>query len=59
MTTVHPVLAHIGHWYHALLYLSPVFVLALFFAIQGRRDARAQEREAAEEQGDDGGEGER
>jgi hypothetical protein len=47
------VLAHIGHWYHALLYLSPVFVLALFFAIQGRRDARAQEREAAEEQVDD------
>ena len=51
--TVYPVLAHIGHWYHALLYLSPVFVLALFFAIQGRRDARAQEREAAEEQVDD------
>jgi cytochrome c-type biogenesis protein CcmH/NrfF len=41
------VLAHVGHWYHALLYLAPVLVLVLFFTIEGRRERRAEEREAA------------
>jgi cytochrome c-type biogenesis protein CcmH/NrfF len=41
-------LAHIGHWYHALLYLAPVFVLVIVFAIQGRRDRLAEEREERE-----------
>jgi hypothetical protein len=41
------VLAHVGHWYHALLYLAPVLVLAAFFTIQGRRERRMEEREAA------------
>jgi hypothetical protein len=42
------VLAHAGHWYHALLYLAPVLVLAAFFTIQGRRERRMDERAAAE-----------
>jgi hypothetical protein len=37
-----PVLAHVGHWYHALLYLAPVLVLAVFFTIQGRRERRRE-----------------
>jgi hypothetical protein len=41
------VLAHVGHWYHALLYLAPVLVLAVFFTIQGRRERRMEERKAA------------
>ena len=24
-----PVLAHFGHWYHSLLYLAPLLVLAV------------------------------
>jgi hypothetical protein len=47
------VLAHIGHWYHALLYLAPVFVLVVFFAIQGRREGRAEENDAGETHADD------
>jgi hypothetical protein len=42
------VLAHAGHWYHALLYLAPVLVLAAFFTVQGRRERRVEAREAAE-----------
>jgi hypothetical protein len=42
------VLAHVGHWYHALLYLAPVLVLAAFFTVQGRRERRTEERAAAE-----------
>jgi hypothetical protein len=42
------VLAHVGHWYHALLYLAPVLVLAVFFTVQGRRERRMEERAAAE-----------
>jgi hypothetical protein len=42
------VLAHVGHWYHALLYLAPVLVLAAFFTVQGRRERRMEERAAAE-----------
>jgi hypothetical protein len=42
------ILAHVGHWYHALLYLAPVLVLAVFFTVQGRRERRVEEREAAE-----------
>jgi len=38
-------LAHIGHWYHALLYLAPVFILVIVFAVQGRRERLAEERE--------------
>jgi hypothetical protein len=41
------VLAHVGHWYHALLYLAPVLVLAAFFTIQGHRERRMEERDAA------------
>jgi hypothetical protein len=42
------VLAHVGHWYHALLYLAPVIVLALFFTVQGRRERRTEERAATD-----------
>jgi cyanate permease len=30
-------LAHVGHWYHALLYLAPVLVVALVLWVQDRR----------------------
>ena len=31
-----PVLAHLGHWYHALLYLAPVVVVGLGLWWAGR-----------------------
>lgn len=34
-------LAHAGHWYHALLYLSPVLIVVVLLWVQGRRDRRA------------------
>ena len=33
-------LAHVAHWYHALLYLAPVLVVALVLWAQGRREGR-------------------
>ena len=40
-------LAHIGHWYHALLYMVPVVVLGVGLWWSGRRDARARAEAAA------------
>ena len=37
-------LAHAGHWYHALLYVSPVIIVAFGLWWSGRREARDRER---------------
>ncbi len=33
-------LAHIGHWYHTVLYMAPVLIVAVGLWWSGRRDAR-------------------
>ena len=35
-----PPLAHVGHWYHALLYLAPVAIVAVVLWVQERRERR-------------------
>jgi hypothetical protein len=35
-----PPLAHVGHWYHSLLYLAPVVIVVVFLWLQERRDRR-------------------
>ena len=35
-----PLLAHAGHWYHALLYLAPVLIVAVVLWVQERRERR-------------------
>lgn len=40
-------LAHGGHWYHALLYVLPVLLVAGGLWWSGRRDARARAARAA------------
>jgi len=35
-----PPLAHLGHWYHSLLYLAPVVIVVIFLWFQERRDRR-------------------
>jgi hypothetical protein len=37
MVAVVIVLAHIGHWYHALLYLAPVVIVAFGLWYAGRK----------------------
>ena len=32
------VLAHIGHWYHALIYLAPVAIVLAMMHWGGRKD---------------------
>jgi hypothetical protein len=39
-------LAHIGHWYHALLYVAPVVLIAAGLWWSGRRDARERAERA-------------
>ena len=39
-------LAHIGHWYHALLYMLPVVLVAAGLWWSGRRDARERAERA-------------
>jgi hypothetical protein len=42
------VLAHTGHWYHSLLYVAPVVLVAGGLWWSGRREARERAaREAA------------
>jgi hypothetical protein len=31
-------LAHVGHWYHALLYLAPVLIVVVVLWVQERRE---------------------
>ena len=33
-------LAHVGHWYHALLYLAPVVIVVVVLWVQERRERR-------------------
>ena len=35
-----PPLAHVGHWYHALLYLAPVLIVVVVLWVQERRERR-------------------
>jgi hypothetical protein len=46
-------LAHVGHWYHALLYLAPILLIGLGLWWSSRRDAgpeREDGDDAAQEQ---------
>jgi hypothetical protein len=36
-------LAHLGHWYHSLLYLAPVIVVAVALWILERRERERDE----------------
>lgn len=40
MTGVIP-LAHIGHWYHAILYLAPVLIVVVALWVSSLRERRA------------------
>jgi hypothetical protein len=40
-------LAHVGHWYHAFLYLAPVLIVVVVLWVQERRE---RGRDAAEEE---------
>ena len=33
-------LAHVGHWYHAFLYLAPVLIVVVVLWVQERRERR-------------------
>ena len=33
-------IAHLGHWYHSLLYLAPVVIVVVGLWFQERRDRR-------------------
>lgn len=37
------ILAHIGHWYHSLLYLAPVAIVVLVLWVSERRERRRDE----------------
>lgn len=43
-------LAHAGHWYHAILYIAPVVLIAIGLWWSGRRDARERGERAAKRQ---------
>jgi hypothetical protein len=43
-------LAHVGHWYHALLYLAPILLIGVGLWWSSRRDAGGER-----EDGDDSG----
>jgi hypothetical protein len=38
------VLAHVGHWYHSLLYAAPIILIALALWWSGRREAKPGEK---------------
>ena len=40
-------LAHAGHWYHAVLYMAPVVLIAGALWWSGRRDERERAERAA------------
>jgi cytochrome c-type biogenesis protein CcmH/NrfF len=35
-----PPFAHLGHWYHSLLYLAPVLIVVFVLWVQERRERR-------------------
>lgn len=41
-------LAHAGHWYHAVLYMAPVVLIAGALWWSGRRDARERAERTAQ-----------
>ena len=41
-------LAHVGHWYHAFLYIAPVVLIGLGLWWSGRREARERDARQAE-----------
>jgi cytochrome c-type biogenesis protein CcmH/NrfF len=41
-------LAHLGHWYHSLLYLAPVLIVVVVLWVQERRERRRDAREDPE-----------
>jgi hypothetical protein len=41
-------LAHVGHWYHALLYLAPILLIGLGLWWSNRREARRGEEPEAD-----------
>ena len=38
-----PPLAHLGHWYHSLLYLAPVLIVVVVLWVSERRERRRGE----------------
>lgn len=41
-------LAHTGHWYHAVLYLAPVLLVAVALWVQSQRDRRRRREDDGE-----------
>ncbi len=39
-------LAHVGHWYHALLYLAPILLIGVGLWWSSRRDAGSESEDA-------------
>jgi len=37
---ISPPFAHLGHWYHSLLYLAPVVIVVVVLWFQERRERR-------------------
>jgi len=42
-------LAHVGHWFHALLYLAPILLIGAGLWWSSRRDAKRAQRERADD----------
>jgi hypothetical protein len=38
-------LAHLGHWYHSLLYLAPVLIVVIVLWVHERRERRRKDPE--------------
>ncbi|MFM8883492.1 MAG: hypothetical protein ACKOH7_01595 [Solirubrobacterales bacterium] len=47
------VLAHVGHWYHSLLYAAPIVLIALALWWSGRRDGKDRRRKGSAGEGSD------
>ena len=47
------VLAHVGHWYHSLLYAAPIVLIALALWWSGRRDGKARREDGSAREGSD------
>lgn len=48
------VLAHVGHWYHSLLYAAPIVLIALALWWSGRREERPRKGKREEGETEDG-----
>ena len=47
------VLAHVGHWYHSLLYAAPIVLIALALWWSGRREGKARREKDGAGEGND------